>query len=71
VNAPHAPKPWLVPPGTTYTHKTTNLANAPVCAQCHFPNSPNNPPNHPPNPATPGTPPECFNGTLCHAAPGS
>ena len=69
VASPHAPKPWRASAGTTYTHTTTDPANAPVCALCHFPGSSNNPAGHP-DPATPapeGTPPECFNNTLCHA----
>jgi hypothetical protein len=63
VSAPHAPKPWR---GSPYTHATTDAANAPVCAQCHFPGSSNNPANHPATPAAAGTPPGCFNSTLCH-----
>ena len=64
VNAPHPPKLWRGASG--YDHGTTNAANAPVCAQCHFPGSPNNPANHPATPAPAGTPPGCFNDTLCH-----
>jgi len=64
VDAPHAPAPWR---GGTYSHTTgMNAANAPVCAQCHYPGSPNNPANLPASPAPPGTPPSCFNNTLCH-----
>ena len=70
-NSPHPSAPWRASAGSVYTHGSTNFFNAPVCAQCHFPGSANNPPNHPPSPAPAGTPPECFNGTLCHAAPGS
>jgi predicted CxxxxCH...CXXCH cytochrome family protein len=62
-NAPHPARPWL---GPTYTHINANAENAPVCAQCHFPESPNNPANHPATPAAAGTPPGCFNSTLCH-----
>ena len=64
-NAPHPAQPWR---GPTYTHADTNTSNAPVCAQCHFPESPNNPANHPATPAAAGTPPGCFNSTLCHGA---
>lgn len=64
VNAPHPPGPWRSSPGLTHT--TTDPANAPVCATCHFPGSANNPANHPANPAPPGTAPGCFNNTLCH-----
>ena len=64
-NAPHPAQPWL---GPTYTHADTNTSNAPVCAQCHFPESPNNPANHPATPAAAGMPPGCFNSTLCHGA---
>jgi len=64
---PHAPRPWR---GSPYTHTDTNTANAPVCAQCHFPGSQNNPPNHPATPAPAGTAPGCFNNTLCHGAGG-
>ena len=64
---PHAPRPWR---GSPYTHTDTNTANAPVCAQCHFPGSPNNPANHPATPAPAGTSPGCFNNTLCHGAGG-
>ncbi|MBE0606525.1 MAG: hypothetical protein IH610_09600 [Deltaproteobacteria bacterium] len=63
VSAPHAPKPWH---GSTYTHTTTDTANAPVCAQCHYTGSPNNPAGHPATPAPAGTAPGCFNNTLCH-----
>ena len=66
VSAPHAPKPWRASAGSTYNHTNTNLANAPVCAQCHFLGSPNNPPNHPATPAPDNTAPGCFNSTLCH-----
>ncbi|HEX9191823.1 MAG TPA: hypothetical protein VF847_06975, partial [Candidatus Deferrimicrobiaceae bacterium] len=62
-NAPHPARPWL---GTGYTHINANVENAPVCVQCHYPESPNNPPNHPATPAAAGTPPGCFNSTLCH-----
>ncbi len=62
-STPHAPAPWR---GSPYTHVTTDPANAPVCAQCHFTDSPNNPPNHPATPAPTGTAPGCFNNTLCH-----
>ena len=65
---PHAPRPWR---GSPYTHTDTNTANAPVCAQCHFPGSPNNPANHPATPAPAGTAPGCFNSTLCHGAGGA
>ena len=66
VSAPHAPKPWRATAGSTYDHTSTDTANAPVCAQCHFPGSPNNPPDHPFTPAPAGTAPGCFNSTLCH-----
>lgn len=65
VSAPHPAAPWRSP---TFTHTDTNVANAPVCARCHFPGSANNPPNHPATPAPAGTPPGCFNNTLCHGA---
>jgi len=68
VNAPHAPAPWRASAGSTYTHTSTDTANAPVCQQCHFPGSPNNPAGQPATPAPPGTPPGCFNNTLCHGA---
>ena len=67
VSAPHARKPWR---GPLYTHANTDTANAPVCAQCHYPNSPNNPVNHPATPAPAGTAPGCFNNTLCHGEGG-
>ncbi|HEY5577768.1 MAG TPA: hypothetical protein VIK46_05520 [Deferrimonas sp.] len=67
VASPHARKPWRASAGSPYTHTTTvETGNAPVCAQCHFPNSPNNPANHPATPAPAGTAPGCFNSTLCH-----
>jgi predicted CxxxxCH...CXXCH cytochrome family protein len=66
VSAPHAPKPWRGLSGSPYTHTTTDPANAPVCAQCHYPGSSNNPANHPATPAAAGTAPGCFNGTMCH-----
>jgi predicted CxxxxCH...CXXCH cytochrome family protein len=65
-SAPHAPAPWRTSAGTTLTHTNTDNTNAPVCAQCHFPNSLNNPANHPATPAPAGTAPGCFNNTLCH-----
>lgn len=71
VSAPHAPKPWRASAGSTYSHTSTAPANAPVCAQCHFPGSPNNPAGHPSTPAPAGTPPDCFNNTLCHGAGGA
>jgi predicted CxxxxCH...CXXCH cytochrome family protein len=63
VLSPHPAQPWR---GATYTHTSTNISNAPVCSQCHFPGSPNNPAGHPATPATAGTSPGCFNSTLCH-----
>ena len=54
VVAPH-PADWL--PGDSFTHTTTDVGNAPVCANCHR-NT---------NPGTPG----CFNNTLCHGAVGN
>lgn len=63
VSAPHPAAPWR---GGATTHINTNIANAPVCARCHFPGSANNPAGHPATPAPPGTPPGCFNNTLCH-----
>jgi len=68
VPAPHPSAPWLSGVGSTHTN--TNPANAPVCAQCHFPGSANNPANHPPTPAPAGTAPGCFNSTLCHGEGG-
>ena len=67
VASPHAPRPWL---GGVYTHTNTDTANAPVCAQCHYPNSPNNPADHPATPAPAGTAPGCYNNTLCHGEAG-
>jgi hypothetical protein len=68
--APHAPK-WLPDNGGTYFHMTTDVANAPVCGQCHT-NQQNLPASDVPSdfppfvPAPAGTPPGCFNNTLCH-----
>jgi hypothetical protein len=67
--APHPDGPWRNPAGSTHTD--TSEANAPVCAQCHFPGSPNNPPGHPATPAPAGTPPGCSNNTLCHGPAGA
>ncbi len=47
-----------------YTHRTTSLTNAAVCAYCHF-NEPGAG-NHPPTPPPAGSTPGCLNGTLCH-----
>ncbi len=66
VDAPHPAAPWHAPGGSN--HATTDPANAPVCAACHFSGSPNNPAGHPATPAPAGTPPGCFNSTLCHGA---
>ncbi len=49
-SAPHASAGWRVS-----RHKSTDQANAPVCARCHQS-----------NPGTPG----CFNITLCHGVGG-
>jgi hypothetical protein len=50
VSAPHpSGATWVN--STSPTHRTTNSANAPVCAQCHQSSA-----------GTPG----CFNSTLCH-----
>jgi predicted CxxxxCH...CXXCH cytochrome family protein len=64
VPAPHPAAPWRASTGPTHTD--TDIANAPVCAECHFPGSPNNPSGHPATPAPAGTTPGCFNSTLCH-----
>ncbi|MDP1830485.1 MAG: CxxxxCH/CxxCH domain-containing protein [Geothrix sp.] len=61
--APHPAKPWHT---ATSNHASTDPANAPVCAQCHFPGSTANPAGHPASPAPAGTAPGCFNNTLCH-----
>ena len=37
---PHAPTPWR---GAGNTHTDTDPANAPVCAQCHYPGVPEQP----------------------------
>lgn len=68
VSAPHPAAPWRASAGSLYTHGSTNLANAPVCAQCHLngANSVRKP--LPPLPPA-GTAPECFNNTLCHRDP--
>ena len=71
VQAPHPAKPWRTSGGTSYTHTTTDVSNAVVCAQCHFPGSPSNPAGHPATPAPAGTQPGCYNATLCHGAAGS
>ena len=60
--APH-PSSWL---GVPYAHMSTDRANAPVCAQCHYPGSPNNLPGYPDTLPPAGTAPDCFNNTLCH-----
>ncbi|MEI6592929.1 MAG: CxxxxCH/CxxCH domain-containing protein, partial [Holophagaceae bacterium] len=64
VAAPHPPKPWHNAAGSN--HATTDVSNAPVCAQCHFPGAPANPAGHPAVPAPAGTAPGCYNNTLCH-----
>jgi predicted CxxxxCH...CXXCH cytochrome family protein len=63
-SAPH-PTSWIT---STYTHTTTNTANATVCALCHT-NGANSPIAPPSPPAPSGTAPGCFNNTLCHAQP--
>jgi hypothetical protein len=63
VPAPHPMgNQWQTAGG--YTHRTTNLGNAAVCAYCHYdePGAGNHPPTPPPAGSTPG----CLNGTLCH-----
>jgi hypothetical protein len=69
VSAPHARKPWRASAGSTFTHTTTDPANASVCYQCHSYTGTANPnnPHVPPTPAPGGTAPGCFNGTMCHA----
>jgi hypothetical protein len=65
--APHPPKPWLDKVSALNpTHVETASANAPACAQCHYPGSVNNPAGWPATPAPAGTAPGCFNNTLCH-----
>jgi predicted CxxxxCH...CXXCH cytochrome family protein len=68
VSAPHARKPWRVSAGSLYDHATTDIANAPVCYNCHaYTGTVNsNNPHVPPTPAPAGTAPGCFNGTMCH-----
>ncbi len=72
VASPHPPKPWRASAGTTFTHTTTNPANAPVCYGCHAdsPAGNLNNPHRPPTPAAAGTAPGCFNGTMCHEPAG-
>jgi hypothetical protein len=63
VSAPHPMgNQWQTAGG--YTHRTTSLSNAAVCAYCHF-NEPGGG-NHPPTPPPAGSTPGCLNGTLCH-----
>jgi hypothetical protein len=64
VSAPHPAAPWR----SARTHATTDESNAPVCANCHTNGA--NSTVQPSPPAAAGTPAGCFNGTLCHAAPG-
>jgi len=66
VAAPHPPKPWN--DTASYTHATTDPANAAVCAQCHLAGSPLNPAGSPTTPPAPGTVPTCFNATMCHGS---
>lgn len=67
IPAPH-PKPWILPSSSwPYTHTTTQVDNATVCARCH--SNGQNSPLPTPSPAPPsGTAPGCFNNTLCHGA---
>ncbi len=65
-SAPH-PTSWL--PDSTYSHTSTNQANASVCVLCHA-NGANSPISPPSPPAPAGTTPGCFNGSLCHYNPG-
>lgn len=60
-SSPHPRPPWR---GGPVTHTTTDIGNAPVCAECHANGA--NSSSGPSAPAPPGTPPGCFNSTLCH-----
>lgn len=62
--APHPGNGWHGASGSN--HASTDPANGPLCAQCHFPGSAVNPPNHPAAPAPAGTAPGCFSNTECH-----
>ena len=63
VSAPHPMgNQWQTAGG--YTHRTTDLSNAAVCAYCHYGESGGG--NHPPTPPPAGSTPGCLNGTLCH-----
>ena len=64
--APHPAAPWRGTTADGTTHTKADQGNAPQCAQCHLSNARNTTPQVVPAGITPG----CFNGTLCHAAPG-
>ena len=66
VPAPHPPKPWN--DLATYTHATTDPANAASCAACHLAGSALNPAGSPAAPPAPAMVPGCFNATMCHGA---
>ena len=61
-HAPHAAN-WVSGNVNGLKHSTTDVSNAPACAQCHAGGAFSHPA---PVPAPPGTAPGCFNGTMCH-----
>ena len=41
--APHPVKPWRSSAGSLLSHASTDISNAAICAQCHYPGAPANP----------------------------
>jgi hypothetical protein len=68
IKAPHPDAPWRNADPSRPNHHNTDPLNAPECWRCHAGNARLGLPS-PPATSSTSPQPNCFNGSMCHAAP--